>query len=128
MKKYSLALKKTFSHYPEIKLVYFFGSKAKNKASILSDYDFAVYFDKKISISQIKEITLSLIAKISSILKSDNIDLVILNQSLSPILKFNIIKEGKLIYEKPPYKLLVEPLIYNEYFDFKVFIQSLFNK
>jgi predicted nucleotidyltransferase len=44
MKKYSLALEKTFSHYPEIKLVYFFGSKAKNKGSGLSDYELCCLF------------------------------------------------------------------------------------
>jgi len=125
MEKYLLQLRQLFSKYPEIKLVYFFGSKAKNKGSGLSDYDFAVYFDKKTNVVRTKEIFLSLIAEISSILKSDNIDLVILNQPISPVLKFNIIKDGKLIYEQPPYRLLVEPFIYSEYFDFKVFTQSV---
>jgi len=125
MKKYFLALKKTFARYPEIKLVYFFGSKAKNKGSLLSDYDFAVYFDKKTNVVRIKEIVLSLISEISSILKTDKVDLVILNQLLSPALKFNIIKDGKLIYEQPPYRLLVEPFIYSEYFDFKIVTHSL---
>ena len=36
----------------------------------------------------------------------------------SPELKFNVIKEGKLIYEVEPYKVIIEPKILNEYFDF----------
>ena len=32
-----------FKDYPEIKLVYFFGSKARGEGGPLSDYDFAVY-------------------------------------------------------------------------------------
>jgi len=127
MEKYLLQLRQLFSNYPEIKLVYFFGSKAKNKASPLSDYDLAVHFDKKTNITRIKEIVLNLIAEMSSILKTDKIDLVVLNQPLSPILKFNIVKDGKLIYEKPPYRILVEPFIYSEYFDFKVFMQRSVN-
>ena len=36
-----------FKSYPEIKLVYFFGSRAKGLEGPMSDYDFAVYFDEK---------------------------------------------------------------------------------
>ena len=34
-----------FKSFPEIKLVYFFGSKAAGDGGILSDYDFAFYLD-----------------------------------------------------------------------------------
>jgi len=43
-----------------------------------------------------------------------------LNLIEGPELKYNIIKEGKLIYEKEPYKVLIEPRILNEYFDFRM--------
>jgi len=124
MEKYFSQLNNLFSQHEEIKLVYLFGSQAKNKISPLSDYDFAVYFDQDIDINNMKELVLSLITEISSIIKSEKIDLVVLNQPVSPLLKFNILKEGKLIFQQSPYRLIVEPAIYNEYFDFKTFIQS----
>lgn len=49
---------------------------------------------------------------------TNKIDVCILNDLKSPELKYNIIKNGYLVYEKEPFKLLVEPPILNEYFDF----------
>ena len=112
-----------FTRYKEIKLVYLFGSQATKKTTSLSDYDFAVYLDPKTTINRKKEIILILITEISVILKTNNIDLLVLNNAMFPLLKFNILKEGVLIYQQPPYKILVEPAIYNEYFDFKIFSQ-----
>jgi len=111
------SLKTVFHKYPEIKLVYFFGSRAKRSCGPLSDYDFAVYFGD-IKNNRMFAIKLNLIAQISRILKSDRIDLVILNLTKSPELKYVILKEGILVFEKEPYKVMVEPRILNEYFDF----------
>lgn len=124
MDKYSEKLNNLFSQFEEIKLVYLFGSHATKKVSLLSDYDFALYLDPKIKINRKKEIMLTLITEISTILQTDKLDLVLLNDSIFPLLKFNILKEGILIYQKYPYKILVEPTIYNEYFDFKIFSQT----
>jgi len=107
-----------FKSYPEITLAYFFGSKSKNNGGPLSDYDFAFYLNKKNEL-KISKIKLELLSKISKILKTDSIDVVILNTAESPELKYNIIKEGKLIFEKEPFKVLIEPKILTEYFDFK---------
>lgn len=106
-----------FQHHPEIKLAYLFGSQAKGKKGPLSDYDFAIYMeagDKRKAF----EIRLQLLGEMSKILHTDKIDLIILNNVMSPELKYNIIKEGNLIFERKPYKLLVEPKILIEYFDF----------
>jgi len=111
-------LKSIFKNYPEIKLVYFFGSRATNKNGPMSDYDFAFYLDEK-NKKKIFDLKLVLIAKLSCLLKTDKIDLVILNIAESPELKYNIIKEGKLIFEQEPFKVLIEPKILNEYFDFR---------
>lgn len=110
-------LRKLFNRYPSIKLVYLFGSRATKKQGPLSDFDFAVYLagkDRKKNIGMKAELTV----KISEILKTDKIDIVLLNTLKSPELKYNIIKEGKLIYEKQPFKVLIEPYILNQYFDF----------
>ena len=108
-----------FNHYPKIKLVYFFGSKAKRKAGPLSDYDFAFYVEEKDK-KRIFELQLKLIKDLTQFLKTDKVDILMLNLIEGPELKYNIINEGKLIYEKEPYKVLIEPRILNEYFDFRM--------
>ena len=106
-----------FLKYPKVKLVYFFGSQAKNEAGPLSDYDFAFYLEEK-DTKKLFDLKLDLISNLSQILKTNKIDVVILNEIESPELKYNIIKEGKLIYEIEPFRLLIEPRILNDYFDF----------
>ena len=110
-------LKNLFQSYPQIKLVYLFGSQACETSGPLSDYDFAFYIDEKDK-KKLFDLKLNLISKLSQLLKSDKIDVVILNMAESPELKYNIIKEGKLIFEREPYKILIEPQILNDYFDF----------
>tara|TARA_B100000315_G_C14458673_1_gene532695 strand:+ start:322 stop:720 length:399 start_codon:yes stop_codon:yes gene_type:complete len=108
-----------FKSFPEIKLVYFFGSKSAGDEGLLSDYDFAFYLDiDKKDRKKIYEIKIGLLDKVSLALKSDKIDIVILNSTQSPELKYNIIKNGKLIYKEEPFKVLIEPKILTEYFDF----------
>lgn len=106
-----------FKLLPQVKLVYFFGSRASGKEGPLSDFDFAVLLDEKNAQKRFNT-RIEIISKLSEALKTDKVDVVILNDTKSPELKFSIIKDGKIIYEKEPYKILLEPKILNEYFDF----------
>lgn len=110
-------LESIFTSIPEVKLVYLFGSSVSGKKGPLSDYDFAVYLEET-DRKKMSEIKLSLIDVISRILKTDKIDVVILNMTESPEFKYNVIKEGRLIYENGHFKSIVEPRILNDYFDF----------
>jgi predicted nucleotidyltransferase len=112
-----------FDSYEEVKLVYFFGSQASGTPGPLSDYDFAVYFDL-IDKKKMYNLKLRLLGNISRVLQTDSIDLVIINTAESPELKYHIIKEGKLIFEKEPFKVLVEPRVLNEYFDFHLSLKK----
>jgi len=111
------SLKSFFQSNSQIKLVYLFGSQVSQKIGPLSDYDFAFYINEKDK-KKLFDLKLNLISKLSRILKSDKIDVVILNMVESPELKYNIIKDGKLIFEREPYRILIEPQILNSYFDF----------
>jgi len=111
-------VKLIFDDYSEIKLAYFFGSMASGSGSPLSDYDFAVYLDTKDK-KRMYEIKFELFDRISRLFKTDKIDIVLLNLAESPELKYFIIKEGKLIFEREPFKVIVEPIILNDYFDFQ---------
>ena len=103
--------------HPEIKLAYLFGSHAVDSAGPMSDYDFAFYIEAKEE-KRLYDLKFILMDKIGRALKTDKIDVVILNLTESPELKYNIIKEGKLLYAQEPFKVLIEPRILNEYFDF----------
>ncbi len=103
--------------HPEIKLAYLFGSQVTGNIGRTSDYDFAFYLDEQ-DTKKIYDLKFSLMDEISRALKTDAIDIVILNTTESPELKYNIIREGTLIFSEEPYQLLIEPKILNEYFDF----------
>lgn len=107
-----------FQSHPEVKLAYFFGSRAKNEEGPMSDYDFAVYLDEKDK-KKVFETKFVLMDEISRLIGTDKIDIVVLDITENPEIKFFIIKEGKLIFEREAhYRVLVEPRIMNEYFDF----------
>ena len=65
-----------------------------------------------------------LMGEISKVLNTDNVDVVILNTTDAPELKYQIIKEGRLIFEREPFKVLVEPKVLSEYFDFHIMLSK----
>ena len=112
--------KELFGKYPEVKLVYFFGSRTEGKAGPMSDYDFAVYFDEKTPKQRRFDIKLGLNVRLTMLFKTNQVDIIILNDDVGSLLKYQAIR-GKLIYSIEPYKIIVEPQILSEYFDFQVF-------
>lgn len=99
----------------DIGLLYLFGSQARENVGPMSDYDFAVYFCEK-NLDIYKKI--DLMRKLSDILRTDAIDVVVLNEMVPPELKYAVIVEGRLLFEREPYRVIVEPRILSEYFDF----------
>lgn len=110
------------TRHQEIKLLYIFGSTARGEQGQLSDIDIAVYLHGPTKKAMV-DLKLKLLTEFSDALKTDKIDLVILNLTDQPELKYQIITEGKLVDEQEPYRVMIEPLILNEYFDFKAMLQ-----
>ena len=106
-----------FESFPGVKLVYFFGSKANGNGGPLSDYDFAVYLDEKDRKKRF-DTKLNLIKELSRALGTDAVDVVIFNDTESYELQYGTIRDGHVIYEQEPYRVLVEPRVMNDYFDF----------
>lgn len=103
--------------YYNIKLLYIFGSYAKNKNHNNSDLDIAVLLQEDYDPMD----KLNLIGDLTTIFKRDDIDLVILN-SAKPVLKHQIIKHGKIIYMKTQEcKVDFEVKVLNEYMDMEPF-------
>lgn len=115
-------LNKLFREYPELKIVYLFGSRASGRTGPLSDYDFAFYIDK--DRVRAYNTSLDITAEISRILSTDRIDTVVLNHTDEPEIKYSIIRDGSIIYEVEPYRVLIEPGILNEYFDFRFLLRK----
>ncbi|MBU0647661.1 nucleotidyltransferase domain-containing protein, partial [Patescibacteria group bacterium] len=112
-----------FRQFPAVKLVYLFGSRAREEAGPLSDYDFAVWLEEADPAAAGK-LKLELINKIGTALGTEQIDMVALNSCETPELKYDIITNGRLIYEIEPFKLIVEPKIINEYIDFDYLLKK----
>lgn len=111
------------SAFADLKLFYAFGSRVDGTAGPISDYDFAFYTDTKDS-KQTFQLKVKLLDLCSRMLKSDDIDMVAMNQTQMPALLYNIVVNGQLLYEVEAYKTEVEPRIWNNYFDFQLQLQK----
>ena len=109
--------KKILEDHPKVIFGYLFGGLAKGYISSLSDVDIAVYLtENDVGL----EIKMDLLRQLGEVLKTDEVDLVILNTASLP-LKARIIKNKKVLVDKdPPLRYSFESLILREYFDFSV--------
>ena len=108
-------LRDWFGHEPNIVFAYLFGGLLKENRSPLSDVDLAVY------VKSVKDLDyLSMFGKIADILRTDEIDLVILNQA--PLsLSGRILHDREVLIDKNPFgRHRYESLILRKFFDFGV--------
>lgn len=102
-----------------VELAYLFGSHSKGKQGPLSDIDIGVYLSRKLDKKERFEKRLELIGSLCTLLQTDNLDIVVINDS-SPVLNFEIIEPNCLIYEKThDLKVEVEVSIMSAYYDRK---------
>lgn len=114
-------LSKYFSTRNEIGFAYLFGSEAKNEAGKLSDIDIAVYLNERLSEYERFDIRLELIGEVGSLLKTNRIDLLILND-VPLSLSFRIVRGGRIIYCRDELKRIrFEARIMSIYFDRKYY-------
>ncbi|MGI5837188.1 MAG: type VII toxin-antitoxin system MntA family adenylyltransferase antitoxin [Chloroflexota bacterium] len=84
------------ARFPELKLVYLFGSQAGGRTGPLSDYDFGVLVD---DVPDIPSLRARLAHELGCALGTDRIDVVILNRA--PIeLEYAVIAQGRPIYQR----------------------------
>jgi predicted nucleotidyltransferase len=103
--------------------VYLFGGLARGKRRPLSDVDLGIY------VKDIKGLNyLSLFSKISKILCTDEIDLVVLNTA--PIsLVGRILQKRNLLMDKDPFlRHKYESRILREFFDFSIKEKEILNR
>ena len=104
-----------FMENPNILFAYLFGGLARGRRRFLNDVDLGIY------VKNIKRLNfLSLFSKMSQILGTDEIDLVVLNSA--PIsLAGRILRKRKILIDKDPFlRHQYESRILREFFDFAI--------
>jgi hypothetical protein len=100
---------------PNIVFAYLFGGLARNQRKPLSDVDLAIY------VKDLKKLDyLSLFGKISEVLRTDEVDLVLLNSA--PVsLAGRSLQTRKLLVDKDPFlRHKYESQTFREFFDFAI--------
>ena len=105
------------SKQEHVKLAYLFGSVAEGKQERLSDVDLAVFLDESLSKNERFNLQLKLISDLTGILKTDRVDLVIMNDA-SLSLNYEIIKANHpLLVREEEKKIDLEHGILSRYLD-----------
>lgn len=101
----------------DIQFAYLFGSFGKGKPLPLSDVDIAVYLKEE---KDLQEKRLDILGAMIDLLKTDEIDLVILNNA--PLtLRMKILESKKVVVDHEPFaRHQYESLTMREYFDFAI--------
>jgi len=107
----------------KINTFYVFGSQATGKTTKLSDYDFAVLLDDKVPEKLYGDYQIKIISELLRLIKAEHIDLIILNNKRTPLLlKYNVIKDGKILFEKNKNKRInIEVNILRRWLDWQYF-------
>ncbi|WP_292470260.1 nucleotidyltransferase domain-containing protein [Methanolobus sp.] len=118
-------LKDFFKKEEYVELAYLFGSVSEGKAGVLSDIDIGVYLSESMTKAQRNRKRIELIGSLTTLLKSDNIDLLVINDT-SPVLSFEIIKQNVLIHARDhSLRVDVEHRIMSMYLDWKYYEDRL---
>ena len=134
MKKTTLDKIKTmladfFQRQAEIEIAYIFGSIARGTESALSDIDIAILIDdQQINDDKFRYgYKAEILADLMKILKTNNVDLVILNEA-NTLLRHRVLYHGRLIYSKNEKKRIeFQTNTIDKYIDFKELMKPHFN-
>jgi uncharacterized protein len=110
-----------------VELAYLFGSTAEENRGPLSDIDIGVYLSSKPTKGERIEKRLELTAELAGFLKTESVDLVVMNDS-SPVINFEIIKSNIPVFIRDEdFKLDVEQKVMSLYLDRK-YHENLLNR
>lgn len=116
-----------FKSQEYVELAYLFGSIAEDNRGPLSDIDIGVYISSKLTKGERIEKRLELTAELAGFLKTESIDLVVMNDT-SPVINFEIIKSNIPVFIRDEdFKLDVEQKAMSLYLDRK-YHEDLLNR
>jgi predicted nucleotidyltransferase len=94
-------LSEFFRRKPGVRLAYLFGSQARGQTTPRSDLDLAVEMDHLLPETDRTGLRIALLNELIDLLRSDQIDLVLLNEA-PPLLRHRVAREGMLLHEDRP--------------------------
>lgn len=109
-------IKKYFARQP-VDLVYLFGSQATGRIAPLSDFDFAVLFNKKVDKSERFDLKLKYMGDLGSILKTDKVEILDLNEAPLYFRYSAIAPRADLVVKSEAKRIDFEHKTMSEYFD-----------
>jgi len=92
-------------------LAYLFGSQAEGGVMPLSDIDLAVLFPYSVMRPERFDRQLRLISDCGRLFRRDDVDVVVLNDA-PPLLTFEVVRHGKMLYEDPAMHPAVDFAVY----------------
>ncbi|AKB81849.1 nucleotidyltransferase [Methanosarcina barkeri 3] len=114
-----ILLSEFFSKKEYVELAYLFGSTAEGTEGPLSDIDIGVYLSSKLTKGERIEKRLELIGELSTLLKNDHVDLLVMNDA-APVINFEVIRPNvPLFVRNEDLKLDVEQYVMSRYLDRK---------
>lgn len=122
LKELEMKLNEFFSGEDRIAVAYLFGSTARGEANCLSDIDIAVLFDDTLTKKEVFDLQLRLIVDLGDLLKTKNVDLVVLNDS-PLLLAFNIIRDGIILKSDEKKRVHFETRVMSRYYDEQYYIE-----
>ncbi len=113
----------------QITALFLFGSYATGRQTALSDIDLAVLFDKSVEEERYLPERLRLMGELSTILGTDIVELVVLNEA-PPGLAYRVIRDGELLFVRDECKSQVVDFkvrTMDRYFDYQP-VQKIFSE
>jgi uncharacterized protein len=112
-----ILLPEFFNKKKYVELAYLFGSTAEGTEGPLSDIDIGVYLSSKLTKGERIEKRLELIGELSTLLKNDHVDLLVMNDA-APVINFEVIRPNvPLFVRNEDLKLDVEQYVMSRYLD-----------
>lgn len=120
MEKLMEKCKAALASFPEIKLAYWFGSRAQGKGTSLSDWDFAVKYNKEMTWKE----QLNIRSTIADSLETDAVDLVDWDHAPLPV-RYSIVQEGILLLSRDEsLRVDYETETRSRYWDFEPYLRE----
>lgn len=123
-RKYFPKLAEMLKKDKDIIAAYIFGSYASNNIGPLSDVDIAILLNKKFPKDNYFDKQLELIGEVSHILRTDEVDVVILNRAPYPF-AYGILSKNKLLFcRDDSERVKFQTKVIKEYLDFEPFLEE----
>lgn len=111
------SLRNIFKHH-NVMVAYLFGSQAHGTAGPLSDIDLAIKFDPDLSVPEQKQTLKTLTHELSTLLQTDDLDVLDLESTHDPLLKHRAVFAGECLYAlNPTMRFQLERSIMQQYED-----------